>query len=139
MARVNVRVDYGAIQGMFYGSGEIGIWGQKVSQRARGFARLLVGKRTGRLANSITSNPAAGLLKYTISVGSNLEYSAWVNAGTTTPITPTKGTWLAVGKREGKKPVYRQYVLGQRAQHYLERGAEAALAAEGISLHFLTF
>lgn len=139
MATTNVRVNLPAIQSMFQSYGEIGRFGQRTSQRSVAFAQARVGRRTGRLAASIRSVPAAGLLHYTISIRSPLKYAAWVNAGTTTPITPKTGIWLAVGKREGKKPIYRQYVLGQRAQRYLEGGVEDALALEGIGIHLISF
>lgn len=136
MARVNVRVDNAAIQGMFESYGEIGRFGQRTTTTAVGLARLKVGKRTGRLAASIRGNPAAGALRYTISLGSPLDYAGWVEDGTDTPILPTSGRWLAVGKREGKKPVYRHWVHGQKAQKYLAGGAEQALAREGIMIRF---
>jgi hypothetical protein len=134
MARVSVRVNYEAIQGLFT-YGDIARFGQRTSQRARGLARIAAPKRTGRLANSITANPAAGTLTYTISVGSRLDYANWVNHGTTGPITAKHGLWLSVGKREGKhhgRGYAKRSVRGQRAQRFLEQGAQAALAAEGI-------
>lgn len=137
--RVNVRVDNAAIQSLFSSYGQIGEFGQRVAQRGRANAVAIVGRRTGRLAASIRSTPAAGILQYTINIRSDLEYAGWVEDGTATPITPKRGMWLAVGKREGKKPVYRRYVLGQRAQHYMKDGVRDALGIEGIGINFISF
>lgn len=135
MARVSVRVDYAAIQGLFEPSGGVGRFGRGVNRRAEALARVAAPSRTGRLRGSITSSPAVTHYGYKVTIGSNRKYARWVNDGTAGPITPKHSRWLAVGKREGKKPIYKRFVAGQAAQHFLERGINEAFTAAGIPIH----
>lgn len=134
MAFVSVTVDLAAIQSLFEPSGGIGIFGQRVNRVAWIRATALAPSRTDRLKSSIFPSPKTTKLGYKVTVGSNLKYAGWVNDGTTGPILPKNGPWLAVGKREGKKPIYRPSVRGQRGQHFLESGINQAFAGTGIGI-----
>lgn len=101
-------------------SGDVGRYLETIALKVQAGAKLIVRRRTGRLARSIYINHARDARGQYVQVGSNLRYALDVHEGTRAHIiTPNSGRVLRF--REGGRIVYARFVHhpGSRGRKYL--------------------
>lgn len=121
---VRIEVDEGALARLLrLPTGAVARDMLRRGERVRAEARRLVGKRTGRLAASITVELVGWRGAHGARVGSNLEYARFVHDGTGR-IVARRGRALRFDPGGGV--IYRRSTRGQPAQRYLTRALDAA-------------
>jgi HK97 gp10 family phage protein len=103
---------------------------EDIAAESASVAQFLAPKRTGNLAQNITStrasiDPAIGGYSATAGVRKTAPYARWVEEGTGifgphgTPIVPKVGNFLIF--KIGEKTIVTRSVKGQKGQHYMRR------------------
>lgn len=100
------------------------------------YAKIFAPKRTGALQANIrwASAKPRGAYEMAGYYYANIKYARYVNDGTTGPIYPRTAKQL-VFRAEGRvgpgtgRFVRRDYVAGQRGQHFMERSLDLAMRA----------
>lgn len=121
------------IQAHFEPGGAVYKDAEQVGRSSVVLSRANVHSRTGFLASSITfGRQPGGRLRYTIKLNAAAPYAKFVEGGTS-GIAP--GRWLHVHPAYGGYPAFwtNRGVRGQRAQHFLANGMNAALEQHGYA------
>lgn len=124
----------GAIQGHFEPGGAVHGNANRVGLAIVAAAKAEAPVRTGVLRGSVRriGVGAMGSLSYIITVTASAQHAPFVLFGTHTPITPFRSKFLSVPRFKGSpRRVGRQYVRGQEANDFLNRGGDLGLAATG--------
>lgn len=141
-SRAYVRVHRTIIAQMFFPTGEIGRYGERLNETVAAESRRLVHRRSGALRSSIHAD-RVGSNQYhaKFSVYTNVPYAPFVHDGTTGPIrsrVPGKamvlyqGPRLVPGRWAHTQGWFVLTVKGQKGQKFLERGMRSALRKNGL-------
>lgn len=128
---VVLHVHEGTIQGFLLPGGEVYGAVRGVIVDARTYARAFAPVRTGRLRRNIRhADPAdrPGPYQITGYVYANIGYAHYVEEGTTGPIRSKSGKTMHFRGNKGMGNfVAAEQVSGQRGQHYMRAGLNAAI------------
>lgn len=137
-------VDRAAIARLVQPSGMVDRWLRDIALEIMLDAKAAAPMRSGRLRDSIGSDRRGSTAtRVTFRVYASVPYAAYVERGTTGPITAnlarspggqfTGGRgWLPVGKSQGHISTYAKSVRGQAAQRFLQRSMEEVLSYHRI-------
>lgn len=112
-------------------SGEVARDALRRGNRVQELARILVPKRTGRLATSISVRLVPRLGGVAVQIGSSLDYALYQHEGTGIhgprhrPIRPKRRAGVLVFQTGGVR-IFARQVSGARATKFLERALIAA-------------
>lgn len=134
---VRVVVFDSRIQAMNAPGGSVNTYVRTKTQTAATVSKAVAPKRTGWLAANIRTDVREVRNGSVGRVRSNARYSAWVHEGTGPVIYPHgEFLWVPVSRHSLKRKE-RPFVAGQKANPFLVRGLEAAMAQPYFSRRLL--
>lgn len=137
MARqVFYRIDERAVMRFTQNGGEVFDVVDDIAENMKAFARAFApsrgdGRHPRNLKMSISklSTNTTGPLRVMGGIATNARYALWVEEGTTGPIRSHNGKKMGFRTNKGKGPMmYAKTVSGQRGQHFMRGGRDAAMA-----------
>jgi hypothetical protein len=136
---VRIRVFDSRIDAMHLPGGDVWNWAAGLKHEMEVLAKAKAPKRTGHLAESVSTSQGSNALGTFVTMGASAHYAAWVHEGTHGPIFPRganylkfrgQGVWAGGNSRDGYWRL--PSVSGQRSQPFLRDAMEEVLARHRV-------